>query len=289
MSNVLKLALIQQQASQNVESNIKRGISAFEQAAREGAKCVIFPELAFLPFYPQKPAQEDVIRLAETIPGPTTDRFCALARKWKTVVILNLFEKEGSITYDSSPVIDADGSLLGVTRMVHILEAPSFHEQGYYTAGNNRQLVYDTMVGRIGVAICYDRHFPEYMRALGLLGAELVVIPQAGSVGEWTVGLYEAEMQVASFQNGYFTALCNRVGREECLTFEGKSFVTAPDGRIIIQAQALKDQVTTVDINLDEVHVSHAKLHFLPDRRPELYTAWFKNNIQLKKEVSKAE
>ena len=96
--------------------------------------------------------------------------------------------------------------------------------------------VYETQGGRIGVAICYDRHYPEYMRALAIGGAELVVVPQAGAVGEWPEGLYEAEMRVAAFQNGYFIALCNRVGAEECLTFAGESFVCAPDGRVIARA-----------------------------------------------------
>lgn len=276
MDDEFKLALIQQQVSQDIESNIQQGIKAMEWAVKKGARCVVFPELAFLPFYPQKPAADNILQQAETIPGPTTNRFSELARQYETVVILNLFEKEGNLTYDSSPVIDVDGSLLGTIRMVHILDAPCYHEQGYYTPGNNKQLVFDTAVGRIGVAICYDRHYPEYMRALGLQGAELVVVPQAGSVGEWPEGVFEAEMQVASFQNGYFTALCNRVGQEECLTFEGKSFVTAPDGRIINQAPAETDHIAIVDINLDEVKDSQAKSHFFPDRRPELYPSWLK-------------
>jgi len=109
------------------------------------------------------------------------------------------------------------------------------------------------------------------MRLLRLQGAELVVVPQAGAVGEWPPGLFEAELQVASFQNGYFTALCNRVGREECVTFEGKSFVTAPDGRILAQAPAGVDHLLIVDIDLAEVATSHAARHFLSDRRPETY------------------
>lgn len=280
MSRVLKVAMIQQHVTQDIESNIQRGIQALERAAKDGAQCLVYPELSFLPFYPQKPALGKVIQFAETIPGPTTDRFCELAKKWQTVLILNLFEKEGNYTYDSSPVIDADGLILGVIRMVHILDAPGFHEQGYYTPGNNPQLVFDTAVGKIGVAICYDRHYPEYMRALGLQGAELVVVPQAGSKGEWPKGLFEAEMQVAGFQNGYFTVLCNRVGQEEYLTFEGKSFVTAPDGSIINQAPAEKDHIGIVDIDLDKVNDSHAKSHFFPDRRPELYHKWLKNTFQ---------
>ena len=93
------------------------------------------------------------------------------------------------------------------------MEGPGFHERGYYTPGDRESFVHRTAAGRIGVAICYDRHFPEYMRGLRLAGAELVVVPQAGAVGEWTEGIFEAELQVAAFQNGYFAALANRVGR----------------------------------------------------------------------------
>jgi predicted amidohydrolase len=273
MNRKFKIALIQQHATQDIENNLRSGVDAFEEAAKQGAKLIAFAELGLTYFYPQHPSKgkADNLKLAESIPGQTTKIFKELAKKRQVVVVLNLFEKSGDKTYDSSPVIDADGSLLGVTRMVHIFEAPCFHEKGYYTPGDGEQLVYDTSVGKIGVAICYDRHFPEYMRALGLLGAELVIVPQAGAVGEWPPGLFEAEMQVAGFQNGYFTALCNRVGKEDCVTFEGKSFVTAPDGRIIDQAPAMEDHILICEIDLEEVNTSHARQHFIPDRRPGVF------------------
>ena len=132
----------------------------------------------------------------------------------------------------------------------------------------------DTKAGKVGVSICYDRHYPEYMRALALAGAELVVVPQAGAVGEWPEGLYEAELQVAAFQNGYFTALCNRVGREECLDFAGESFVCDPDGRVVARAPQSEDHILFADIDLAEVADSHAKKLFFRDRRPELYAEW---------------
>jgi N-carbamoylputrescine amidase len=171
-------------------------------------------------------------------------------------------------------VLDADGSLLGRTRMIHITDYPCFHEQGYYTPGDTGAPVYRTKAGAIGVAICYDRHYPEYMRALALGGADLVVVPQAGSVGEWPDGLYEAEVQVAAFQNGYFVALCNRVGREDCLTFAGESFVCAPDGRVIARAPAGSDTVLTATLEIADNRTSHARRLFMQHRRPELYPAW---------------
>ncbi len=124
------------------------------------------------------------------------------------------------------------------------------------------------------MAICYDRHYPEVMRALALGGAEVVVVPQAGAVGEWPAGLYEAEMQVAAFQNGYFTALANRVGEEERLTFAGESFVCAPDGRVVARAGSGTEEVLVADLDLDAVRQSHARRLFLRHRRPDLYADW---------------
>ncbi len=140
--------------------------------------------------------------------------------------------------------------------------------------GDRGAPVYDTAVGKVGVAICYDRHYPEYLRALALGGAELVIVPQAGAVGEWPDGLYEAEMRVASFQNGFFTALCNRVGREPRLTFAGESFVCDPSGEILGRAGQGTEEILLCDCDLTKVASSHAQQLFLRDRRPELYGEW---------------
>lgn len=271
----MKIALIQQHASADKAGNLARGLKHFDEAAANGAQLVCFAELAFEPFYPQRVASGDVRGHAEPIPGPITDAFAERARRHGVVTVLNLFERDGSRTFDSSPVIDADGRLLGVTRMLHITEYPCFHEQGYYTPGDRGMPVYDTRVGRIGVSICYDRHYPEVMRALAVNGADLVIVPQAGAAGEWPEGLYEAEMRVAAFQNGYFVALCNRVGTEECLEFAGESFVCGPDGTVIARAPQGRDEILYADVDLSACAESHARRLFLQHRRPALYAEWF--------------
>ena len=119
------------------------------------------------------------MELAQPIPGPTTELFITLARELGVVFVLNLYERDGNRTYDASPVIDADGTLLGTARMVHITDYPGFHEQDYYDPGDYGAPVFRTKFGKIGVAVCYDRHYPEYMRKLALQGAEIVFIPQA--------------------------------------------------------------------------------------------------------------
>jgi len=270
----MRIALVQQHATVDKSENVARGLRAFETAARAGAALVGFAELAFEPFYPQTPAGPTASSHAEPVPGPLTDAFAARARELGVVAVLNLFERDGDRTFDCSPVIDADGTMVGRTRMVHITEYACFHEQGYYTPGDKGAPVYRTRAGAIGVAICYDRHYPEFMRALALGGADLVVVPQAGSVGEWPDGLYEAEMRVAAFQNGYFVALCNRVGREEKLTFAGESFVCAPDGRVIARAPQGTDAILYADVDFTQNAASHARQLFLQHRRPELYGEW---------------
>lgn len=270
----MKIALVQQSATSDRAANRQRALAALRRAAGQGADVVCFAELAFDPFYPQRPATPEVLDLAEPVPGPTTEAFATAATELGVAVVLNVFESAEGKTFDASPVIDADGTLLGVTRMVHITEYENFHEQGYYAPGDRGAPVFQTRFGRIGVAICYDRHYPEYLRALALGGAEVVVVPQAGAVGEWPEGLYEAEMRVAAFQNGFFTALCNRVGPEERLTFAGESFVCGPDGRVLARAGSGTEEILLCDLDLAAVDSSPGRRLFLRDRRPELYSPW---------------
>ena len=269
-----RIALVQQRATSDLDANRRRGIEAVATAAGNGANIVCFAELAFDPFYPQEPATEEELRAAEPVPGPTTEAFAEKAKELGVALVLNLFERDGDRTFDTSPVIDADGKLLGITRMIHITEYACFHEQGYYTPGDRGVPVFDTQFGKIGVAICYDRHYPEYMRALALAGAHMVFVPQAGGVDEWPEGLYEAEMRVAAFQNGYFVALCNRVGAEPKLTFAGESFVCNPAGEVIARAGKDTEEILYCDLDLALVNKSHAQRLFLRDRRPELYRDW---------------
>ena len=267
----MKIALVQQEAKPCIADNLRRGLDAAEMAARCGANLIVFPELAFTKFLPQHPAAPDALDSAEPIPGPTTESFCQLAKRHGVVIVLNLFERVGDIAYDSSPVIDADGSLLGVTRMMHITDYEGFHEQGYYTPGDRGAPVYQTQAGKIGVAICYDRHYPEYMRALALGGADLVVVPQAGAAGEWPDGLFEAELRVTSFQNGYFMALANRTGQEGVLNFAGGSFVTDPFGRVIARAIECGEDILYADLVFELCEESPARRLFMRHRRPEAY------------------
>jgi len=267
----MKIALVQQHATLDREDNVRRGLEAFKIAAESGAELIAFAELAFYRFLPQSQATPEDLKKAESIPGPTTEKFARLAKEYSVVAVLNTFETDGERTYDASPVIDADGTLLGVTRMVHIMDGLGFYEKGFYTPGDKMSFVYKTRVGRVGIAICYDRHYPEYMRNLALQGADLVVIPQAGALGEWPDGIFEAELQVAAFQNGYFAALANRVGKEENLHFSGESFVVDPFGKVLARAPQGQDFILYAECDLDQIDKSPARRYFIKDRRPDFY------------------
>ncbi|HEX3128207.1 MAG TPA: nitrilase-related carbon-nitrogen hydrolase [Thermoanaerobaculia bacterium] len=271
----MRIALAQLSASPDRATNLARALDTMTAARQAGADLIAFPEVILDRFFPQVPGDREALKLAEPVPGPTSDAISARARDLGLVTVFNLYELDAQgRRFDSSPVYDADGTLLGVTRMVHITDYEGFHEQDYYHPGDKGMPVYDTLVGKIGVAICYDRHYPEVMRALGVAGAELVVIPQAGTVGEWPEGLYEAEVRTAAFQNGYFTALANRVGLEGRLHFSGESFVVDPDGRVLARGKSLEEDLVLADMDLAACPTSTARRLFWKDRRPDLYRGW---------------
>jgi N-carbamoylputrescine amidase len=271
----LRIALAQLPAGPDRAANLARALDVMGEAKRSGAGLIAFPEVILDRFFPQQPDDREAWKLAEPIPGPAADRIAERARELGLVTVFNLYEisPEGRY-FDSSPVFDADGRLLGITRMIHITNYEGFHEQAYYHPGDRGVPVYDTRAGKVGVAICYDRHYPEVMRALGVAGAELVVIPQAGTLGEWPEGLYEAEVRTAAFQNGYFTALANRVGIEGKLHFSGESFVVDPEGRVLARGKSGEEDLVLADVDLTACRSSTARRLFWKDRRPDLYRGW---------------
>ncbi len=273
-SAIMNIALVQHAVSSSFSVAIDRGVQAVHDAADAGADLVVFPELSFTPFYPRVPVSDrdqSALELAEPVPGPTTEALAEAADDCGVVVVFNLMERDENCTFDTSPVIDADGTLLGRTRMMHITEYENFHEQDYYAPGDTGAPVYDTAAGRIGVAICYDRHYPEYLRALALQDADLVLVPQAGTVGEWPEGMYEAELRTAALQHGVFTALANRVGEEGNMKFAGRSFVTDPFGAVLAQAPGAEETILHASVDLARTADAPARRLFLHHRRPDQY------------------
>ncbi|MFQ5744101.1 MAG: nitrilase-related carbon-nitrogen hydrolase [Acidobacteriota bacterium] len=268
--NILRLGLAQVAAGEEISANVERGLQWVERAAEAGCTLCCFPEMAFHPFFPQHRAEPRYFSWAEPIPGPITEAFQELADRHGIVVVVNLFELAGpGRHYDASPVIDADGSLVGVSRMVHIAEEPGFNERYYYWPGDGGFAVHATAAGPLGLAICYDRHFPEQLRALTIGGAEIILSPFAGTTDDPFEG-YETEMRGAAFSNGVYIACCNRVGKEPLLTFAGRSFAVDPAGEVIARAGE-EEELLVVEVDRRQVVESRQRRPFLRDRRPELY------------------
>ncbi|HSC77761.1 MAG TPA: nitrilase-related carbon-nitrogen hydrolase [Candidatus Acidoferrales bacterium] len=244
------------------------------QAARKGAKILCLQELFYGPYF----CAEQQIRwydIAEPVPGPTIQWAQRLAKKHKMVLVVPIYEVEqAGVFFNTAAVIDADGRYLGKYRKHHIPHChPGFWEKFYFTPGNLGYPVFNTRYARIGVYICYDRHFPEGARILGLNGAEIVFNPSA-TVAGLSEYLWELEQPAHAVANGYFVGAINRVGQEgpwNIGEFYGKSYFCDPRGKIIAQASRDKDEALVADLDLDLISQVRATWQFFRDRRPESY------------------
>ncbi len=271
---VIRAALIQAEWTGDKESMIEKNLGFARQAAEQGAQVLCFQEIFTTPYFcnVQDPVYYDT---AEEIPdGATIKRVRELARETEMVVIAPIYEKvdEGTF-YNTAAVIDADGAFLGIYRKTHIPQVEGFWEKFYFRPGNVGYPVFDTAVGRIGVYICYDRHFPEGWRVLGLKGARIVFNPSATTRGHSRY-LWELEQPAAAVANEYFVGAVNRVGKEdlEHTDYYGSSYFVSPRGQIIDGvASDTKDEVVVRDLDLALIEEVRRQWAFYRDRRPELY------------------
>lgn len=254
---------------------IDKHVKYVDDAAKQGVQILCFQELFYGPYFcaEQQPCWYE---LTEEIPnGPTTKLMQDLAKKHKMVIIVPIYEKEQSgIYYNTASVIDADGTYLGKYRKNHIPQVnPGFWEKFYFRPGNLGYPVFNTKYCKVGVYICYDRHFPEGARALGLHGAEIVFNPSA-TVAGLSEYLWKLEQPAHAAANGYFIGAINRVGTEEPWSigeFYGSSYFCDPRGDIIKQASRDKEELLVADIDLDLIEQVRNTWQFYRDRRPETY------------------
>ena len=265
----MKIALAQLSLSENMEANLQKALISMQAAALQGAKVVCFPEVQLSPFFPQYPGL-DASKYAIPIDHKYIIRFQEKCRSLKVVAFPNIYLQEAGKRFDASPVIDSDGSLLGLSKMVHIVQAPCFFEQDYYSPSDSGFQVFDTAVGKIGVVICFDRHFPESIRSCALQDAQLIVIPTANTKGE-PLTLFEWELRVAAVQNGVFIAMCNRVGLEGQMDFCGKSIVVDPNGDVLRKAND-QEQILYAQLDFSKVIQAQKERPYLALRRPDMYT-----------------
>jgi predicted amidohydrolase len=265
----VKISLAQMKMGADVNANIEKNFEYLKKANALKSNIVCFPELQFMQFFPREPKRKEPFLFAANSSGRLVGKFGAKAKEYGQVQVLNFYEKFKGKYYDSSPVINADGKMLGVSRMVHIVQIKNFYEQDYYSPSNTGFKVYDTKFGKVGVVICYDRHFPESMRMMALLGAEIVFVPSANLKGE-PRELFEWEMRIAAYHNNMFIALVNRVGREGNVTFCGESLVVGPLGKTVKKADD-KEQLLSVTVDLDMVKEAKKQKPFLSLRQPRHY------------------
>jgi len=255
------------------DAMLQKHIPYIEEAGKQGVQILCFQEIFNTPYF--CPGQDaSWYESAESVPGPTTELMQEYARKYQMVIVVPVYEKEQSgVYYNTAGVIDADGTYLGKYRKNHIPQTGGFWEKFFFKPGNLGYPVFQTRYAKIGVYICYDRHFPDGARCLGLNGAEIVFNPSATTVGQ-SQYLWKLEQPAHAVANGYFMGCVNRVGEEKPWNlgrFYGTSYFVNPLGQIIACASEDKDELLVTEFDLDLIDEVRGKWQFYRDRRPETY------------------
>jgi len=279
------IGLIQMSVSKDVNKNLAKAIDRIGQAAKTGAQIICLPELFRTQYFCQ---QENVkfFDLAETIPGPTTKALCSVARKYRVVLIVPVFERRSSgVYYNSAAIVDTDGSLIGVYRKMHIPDDPAYYEKFYFTPGDLGFQAFNTTYGRIGTLICWDQWYPEGARITGLLGASVLFYPTAigwhpnekAAQGKAQRDAWQTVQRGHAIANGLYVAAVNRIGLEKPshdssgIEFWGSTFIADPQGVIIAEASDDKEEILVASVDLKHQEDIRRNWQFLRDRRIDQY------------------
>ncbi|GAC1376747.1 MAG: nitrilase-related carbon-nitrogen hydrolase [Hymenobacter sp.] len=282
MSRIIKSGLIQMSLPMTEgegtieeikEAMVQKHLPLIEEAGRQGVQILCLQEIFNTPYF--CPGQDKAwYASAEAVPGPTTERMAEYAKKYNMVMIVPVYEREAAgFLYNTAAVIDADGTYLGKYRKNHIPHTSGFWEKFFFKPGNLGYPVFQTKYAKVGVYICYDRHFPDGARVLGLNGAEIVYNPSA-TVAGLSQYLWKLEQPAHAAANGYFMGCINRVGTEAPWNigkFYGHSYFVDPRGNFLVEASEDKDELVTADLNLDMIEEVRRVWQFFRDRRPETY------------------
>jgi N-carbamoylputrescine amidase len=278
------LGLLQHACSDNPVAYLKKTLALAERAARRGVKIICAQELFRSQYFCQS-ENHDNFALAEPIPGPSTRAFQRIAKKHKVVIVASLFERRApGLYHNTAAIIDADGSLLGIYRKMHIPDDPLFYEKFYFTPGDTGFRAWKTRYGTIGVLICWDQWYPEGARLTALQGAEILFYPTAigwhpqekKKHGAIQHGAWETIQRSHAVANGCVVAVANRIGLErpiggDGIEFWGRSFVAGTSGEILAQASTHEEEILVVPVDLATVDVTRTHWPFLRDRRIDAY------------------
>jgi len=284
LSPAVTLGLIQSRCSRDAAANFTRTVERITAAARQGAQIICTQELFRSQYFCQSEDHEH-FKLAEPIPGPSTAALQKLARRLKVVIIASLFERRGSgLFHNSAAILDADGSLLGVYRKMHIPDDPLYYEKFYFAPGDLGFHAWPTRYGKIGVCVCWDQWYPEAARLTALQGAEILFYPTAigwhpaekAEQGAMQHSAWETMQRSHAIANGCFVAAVNRVGWEKPagepgLEFWGQSFVAGTSGEILAKAAVDEEETLIVPVDLRRVETARTHWPFLRDRRIDAY------------------
>jgi N-carbamoylputrescine amidase len=291
IDRIVKVGLIQSACSPDPAANLKSTLAEAKRAVGQGARIICTQELFRSQYFCQAEDYQQ-FQLAEPIPGPTTQAFQELAKENQAVIIVSLFEKRAAGLYhNTAAVIDADGSLLGIYRKMHIPDDPLYYEKFYFTPGDLGFRAWQTRYGRIGVLICWDQWYPEAARLTALQGAEILFYPTAigwhprekAELGARQHSAWETVQRAHAIANGCYVAVPNRVGHEnlsgEGIEFWGQSFVAGTSGEILAKASVAENETLVVPLDLGKVDDTRTHWPFLRDRRIDAYEGLTKRLI----------
>lgn len=264
----MKIALAQMKMEAKIEQNFIKTLELIETAASQDADLIFFPEIQLSPFFPQY-EKRNAGQYLLSLEHEYIQEIKSMCRKYKIMVSPNIYLEENGRNYDASLLISKNGELLGISKMVHIMQSRYFYEQDYYTPSEDGFKVYDTPMGKIGIVICFDRHLPESIRSCAVLGADLVLIPTANIEGE-PLDMFEWEIRVQAMQSSVAIAMCNRVGKEDQLHFVGQSIVVDSSGEVITKASG-SEQLLYAEVDLAQSGEMRKKNPYFLLRRPEFY------------------
>ena len=264
----MRIALAQMKNSGNMQDNLDKSIEFIREAAKNRADLILFPEVQLTEFFPQYEGQ-DVTKYRLKMDSEEIKKFQAVSREYSIISVPNIYLEENGNAYDASLFIGADGEIKGIQKMVHVAQAEQFYEQDYYTPSEEGFKVFDTEFGKIGIVVCFDRHYPESIRTEVLRGAEMILIPTVNTKAEPSL-MFEWELRVQAFQNSVILAMCNRVGTEGNMCFSGESIVVDAKGDVLAKADDT-EQILYVDIDMQEsLKIRNAK-PYTQLRRPDFY------------------
>ena len=264
----MRSALAQMKNVGTMQDNLDRSIELLREAAGNHADLILFPEVQLTEFFPQYEGR-NVEKYRLKIDSKEVQKLQDASRKYSIISVPNIYLEEKGTAYDASLLIGADGRIKGVQKMVHVAQAKQFYEKDYYTPSDDGFKVFDTVYGKVGIVVCFDRHYPESIRTETLMGADLILIPTVNTKAEPSE-MFEWELRVQAFQNSVAIVMCNRVGREGNMDFSGESIAVDANGNVVAKAGD-GEQILYADIDLsDSVRIRQSR-PYTDLRRKELY------------------